>query len=50
MNTRQLVTLPNNTVTNLKNDGNCMAITTRGGKQTTDPPVTSNEKKVTKDT
>ena len=27
-----------------------MAITTRGGKQTTDPPVTSNEKKVTKDT
>lgn len=27
-----------------------MAITTRGGKQTIDPPMPSNEKKVTKDT
>ena len=26
-----------------------MAITTRGGKQTIDPPMPSNEKKVTKD-
>ena len=50
MNTRQLGTLPNNTVQNPKNDGHCMAITTRGGKQTIDPPMPSNEKKVTKDT
>ena len=27
-----------------------MAITTRSGKQTIDPPMSSNEKKVTKDT
>ena len=27
-----------------------MAITTRGGKQTIDPPMLSNENKVTKDT
>ena len=27
-----------------------MAITTRGGKQTIDPPMPSNEKMVTKDT
>ena len=27
-----------------------MAITTHGGKQTIDPPMPSNEKKVTKDT
>ena len=27
-----------------------MAITTRGGKQTIDPPMSSNEKKVIKDT
>ena len=49
MNTRQPGTLPRNTVQNLKNDGHCMAITTRGGKQTIDPPMSSNEKKVTKD-
>ena len=50
MNTRQPGTLPSNTVQNLKNDGHCMAITTRGGKQTIDPPMPSNEKKVTRDT
>ena len=49
MNTRQPVTLPSNTVQNLKNDAHCMAITTRGGKQTIDQPMSSNEKKVTKD-
>ena len=50
VNTRQSVTLPSNIFQNLKNDGHCMAITTRGGKQTIDPPMSSNEKKVTKDT
>ena len=39
-----------NTIKNSKNDGHCMEITTRGGKQTIDPPMPSNEKKVTKDT
>ena len=33
----------------MENDGHCMTITTRGGKQTIDPPMSSNEKKVTKD-
>ena len=32
VNTRQPGTLPSNTVQNLKNDGHCMAITTRGVK------------------
>ena len=32
VNTRQPGTLPSNTVQNLKNDGHCMTITTRGGK------------------
>ena len=50
MNTRQPGTLPSNTVQNPKNDGHCMAITTCGGKQTIDPPMRSNGKKVTKDT
>ena len=50
MNTWQPCTIPSNTVQNLKNDGHCMAITTRGGKQTIDPPMRTNEKKVTKDT
>ena len=50
VNTRQPGTLPSNTVQNLKNDGHCMAITTRGGKQTIDPPMPSNENEVTKDT
>ena len=50
VNTRQSGTLPSNTVQNAKNDGHCMAITTRGGKQTIDPPMPSNENEVTKDT
>ena len=49
VNTRQPGTLPSNTVQNPKNDVHCMAITTRGGKQTIDPPMPSNEKKVRKD-
>ena len=49
VNTRQPVTLPSNTVQNLKNDAHCIAITTRGGKQTIDPPMSSNEEKVRKD-
>ena len=32
VNTRQPGTLPSNTVQNPKNDGHCMAITTRDGK------------------
>ena len=50
VNTRQPGTLPSNTVQNPKNDGHCMTITTRGGKQTIDPPMPSNEKNVKKDT
>ena len=50
VNTRQTGTLPSNTVQNPKNDVHCMAITTRGGKQTIDPPMPSNENKVTEDT
>ena len=42
-------TLPSNTVQNPKNDAHCMAITTRGGKQTIDPPMPSNEENVRKD-
>ena len=49
MDTRQPGTLPSNTVQNPKNDGHCMEITTRGGKQTIEPPMSSIEKKVTKD-
>ena len=49
MNTRQPGTLPTFTVQNLKNDAHCMTITTRGGKQTIDPPMPSNEVKVRKD-
>ena len=41
VNTRQPSTLPSNTVQNPKNDGHCMQITTRGGKQTIDPPMPS---------
>ena len=48
-NTRQPGTLSSNTVQNPKNDGHCMAITTRGGKQTIDPPMPSKEEKVIKD-
>ncbi|XP_069146892.1 uncharacterized protein [Solanum lycopersicum] len=50
VNTRQPNTLPSNTIQNLKNDGHCMTITTRGGKKTINPPMPFNEKKVTKDT
>jgi len=41
VNPRQPDTLPSNTIQNLKNNGNCMAVTTRGGKQTIDPPMPS---------
>ena len=47
VNTRQPGTLPSNTVQNPKNDGHCMAIITRGGKKTIDPPMPSDENKVT---
>ena len=49
VNTRQPGTIPSNTVQNLKNDGHCIAFTTRGGKQTIDPLMPSKEKKVIKD-
>ena len=49
MNTRQSDTLPNNTVQNTKNDAHCMAIITRGGKQTIDPLMPFNEENVRKD-
>ena len=49
INTRQPGTLPSNTVQNPKNDAHCMAITTRGGKKTIEPPMPSNEEKVRKD-
>lgn len=43
---RQPDTLPSNTVANLQNDGQCLAITIRSCKTTTDPPVpTVNEQK-----
>ena len=48
MNTRQPGTLPSNTVQNPKSYGHCMAITTRGGKQIIDRPMSSNEEKVIK--
>ena len=48
MNTRQQGTIPSNTVQNPKNDVHCMAITTRGGKQTIDPPMPSTEENVVK--
>ena len=38
-NTRQPSTLPSNIVQNPKNDAHCMAITTRGVRQTIDPPM-----------
>ena len=49
VNTRQPGTLPSNIIQNTKNDAHCMEITTRGGKQTIDPPMPSNEEKVRKD-
>uniref|UniRef100_M1D9G9 Integrase core domain containing protein n=1 Tax=Solanum tuberosum TaxID=4113 RepID=M1D9G9_SOLTU len=41
VNPRQPDTLPSNTIQNPKNDGNCMKVTTRRGKQTIDPPMPS---------
>ena len=49
VNTQQSGTLPCNTIQNPKNYGHCITITTRGGKQTIDPPMLSNEEKVIKD-
>ena len=49
LNIQKPGTLPSNTVPNPKNDEHCMTITTRGGKQTIDPPMSSNEEKVRKD-
>ena len=46
---RQPSTLPSNIVQNLKNDRHCTTITTRGGKETIDQPISSNEKKMKKD-
>ena len=40
-NPRQPRTLPSNTFKNLKNNEHSMAFTTRGGKQTIDPPMLS---------
>ena len=48
VNTLQPGTLPSKTVQNPKNDAHCIAITTRCGKQTIDPPMPSNEEKVRK--
>ncbi|XP_069144516.1 uncharacterized protein [Solanum lycopersicum] len=48
VNTRQPGTLPSSTVQNRKNEGHCMVITTRGGKQTIDPHMPSKEEKVIK--
>ena len=42
-------TLPSNTVQNPKNDAHCMAITTRGGKQTIDRPMSSTKETMRKD-
>ena len=47
--TRQPGTLPSNNIQNLKNDAHCMTITTRGDKQTIDPPMPSTEENVRKD-
>uniref|UniRef100_M1D846 Integrase core domain containing protein n=1 Tax=Solanum tuberosum TaxID=4113 RepID=M1D846_SOLTU len=41
MNPRQPGTFPSNTIQNPKNNGHCMEVTTRGGKQTIDPPMPS---------
>ena len=49
VNTRKPGTLPRNTVQNSKNDAHCMEITTRGGRQTIDPPMASTEENVRKD-
>uniref|UniRef100_M1DDB4 Integrase core domain containing protein n=1 Tax=Solanum tuberosum TaxID=4113 RepID=M1DDB4_SOLTU len=41
VNPHQPGTLPRNTIQNPKNHGHCMEVTTRGGKQTIDPPIPS---------
>ena len=41
VNPRQPNTLPRNTIKNPNNYGHCMAVTTREGKQTIDPPISS---------
>ena len=41
VNTHQLGNLPSNTDQNRKNSRHCMVVTTRGGKQTSDPPMPS---------
>ncbi|XP_069147139.1 uncharacterized protein [Solanum lycopersicum] len=43
VNTQQPGTLPSKTVQNPKNGAHCMTITTRGGRQTIDPPMPSTE-------
>ena len=48
VNTRQPGTLPSNTFQNPKNDARYITITTRGGKQTIDPPMLSTEEYVRK--
>jgi len=49
VNTRQPGTLPSNTFQSPKNDAHCMEITTRGSKQTIEPPMSSDEENVRKD-
>ena len=49
MNIRQPDTFPSSTVQNPKNDGHCMTITTRSGKQTIDPHMLSGVEKVIRD-
>ena len=41
VNPRKPGTLPRNTIQNPKNDGHCMAVSTRGGKKTIDPHMLS---------
>ncbi|XP_049345386.1 uncharacterized protein LOC125809872 [Solanum verrucosum] len=49
VNPRQPGTLPRNTIQNLKNDGHCLAVTTRGGKQTVDSPMPTKMENAEKD-
>ena len=46
LNSRQPAILPINIFQNPKNDGHCMAVTTRGGRQTIDPLMLSCKEKV----
>ncbi|XP_015166234.1 uncharacterized protein [Solanum tuberosum] len=45
-NLRQPAPFYSNTIQNPKNDGHCMEVTTRRGKQTIDPPMSSEVEKV----